>query len=200
MTMPDARHGRLTASRGGNAAAVVLAVLAAVALAVLLVRGGRSSDVVAPGTPAPEFMARTLDSVPRVKRLSDYRGQVVLLNLWATWCEPCKIEMPSIEALHRAYAPAGLKVVAVAVDDPGFEDRVRRFVAERGLTFEVLSEGSGEIERRYQALGIPATYLIGRDGIIRKRIAGASDWSSTGNRALVAQLLGVSPASDSVAR
>jgi cytochrome c biogenesis protein CcmG, thiol:disulfide interchange protein DsbE len=156
--------------------------------------------VVAPGAPAPDFTARTLDSIPRVKTLADYRGQVVLLNLWATWCEPCKVEMPSIEALHRAYAPSGLKVVAVATDDPGFEDAIRRFVAEHGLTFEVLSEGSGAIERAYQTRGIPATYLIGADGIIRKRIAGASDWSSPANRALVAQLLGVPVRGDSGAR
>jgi peroxiredoxin len=99
--------------------------------------------------------------------------------------------MPSIEALHRTFAPSGLKVLAVAVDDPGFEDRVRAFVARHRLTFEVLSEGSGRIETDYQARGIPATYLIGRDGIIRKRIAGATDWNSPANRSLVAQLLGV---------
>jgi peroxiredoxin len=186
------------AARRGHAAVVLLAVLAAAVLAFLFVRGAGNAGVVAPGTPAPDFTASTLDSVPRVKRLQDYRGQVVLLNLWATWCEPCKIEMPSIEELHRAYEPSGLKVVAVAVDDPGFEERVRRFVAERGLTFEVLSEGTGTIERQYQARGIPATYLIGRDGIIRKRIAGASDWSSPANRALVAQLLGTS--ADTAAR
>lgn len=156
--------------------------------------GGTAESIsaVSPGAPAPEFRAVTLDTPPVPRTLADYRGQVVLLNLWATWCGPCEWEMPSIEALHREYAPAGLKVVAVAVDDPGFEDRVRAFVARKGLTFEVLSEGSGKIERDYQARGIPATYLIGRDGIVRKRIAGATEWDSPANRALVAQLLGVS--------
>ena len=189
-----------TSARRGHAALVVLAVVVAAALAFLLVRSGSGGAVVAPGSPAPDFTARTLDTIPRVKTLADYRGQVVLLNLWATWCEPCKVEMPSIEALHRAYASSGLKVVGVATDDPGFEDAVRRFVAEHGLTFEILSEGSGAIERAYQARGIPATYLIGADGIIRKRIAGASDWSSPANRALVAQLLGVPMRGDSGAR
>jgi peroxiredoxin len=97
--------------------------------------------------------------------------------------------MPAIEALHRDFAPAGLKGVAVAVDDPGFEQRVRDFVARKELTFEILSEGSGKIEQDYEARGIPATYLIGRDGLIRKRVAGATDWNSPANRALVAQLL-----------
>ena len=150
-----------------------------------------TTSAVSPGSAAPDFRAVTLDAHPAAKRIADYRGQVVLLNLWATWCGPCEWEMPSIEALHRDFAASGLKVVAVAVDDPGFEQRVREFVARKGLTFEILSEGSGKIEADYEARGIPATYLIGRDGLIRKRVAGASDWNSAANRALVAQLLGV---------
>ena len=153
-----------------------------------------SRMVKAPGAPAPDFHAVTLDPVPVAKTIADYRGQVVLLNIWATWCGPCEWEMPAIETLHRDFAPKGLKVVAVAVDDPGFEQRVRDFVARKQLTFEVLVEGSGKIEQDYEARGIPATYLIGADGVIRKRVAGASDWNSPANRALVAQLLGAGPA------
>jgi len=160
-------------------------------LAAVLLSCGKSPPIITAGTSAPDFRAVTLDAAPHAKTLADFRGQLVLLNLWATWCVPCEEEMPSIEALHRTYSSAGLKVVAVAVDDPGFEDRVRAFVQRHGLTFEVLSEGSGAIERDYQARGIPASYLIGPDGIIRKRIAGASDWSSAANRALVAHLLGL---------
>ena len=144
---------------------------------------------VSPGAPAPDFRAVTLDAHPVPKGIADYRGDVVLLNLWATWCGPCEWEMPSIEALYRDFGPKGLKVVAIATDDPGFEQRVRDYVARKGLTFEILSEGSGKIETDYETRGIPATYLIGRDGIIRKRVAGASDWNSPANRALVAQLL-----------
>jgi peroxiredoxin len=148
-------------------------------------------STVGPGSPAPAFRAVTLDARPVAKSLADYQGEVVLLNLWATWCKPCEWEMPSLQALHESYAASGLKVVAVAVDDPGFEQRVRDFIRERNLTFEVLSEGSGKIEADYQTHGIPATYLIGRDGLIRKRVAGASDWNTDANRALVAQLLGI---------
>jgi len=174
-------------------------VILMVGAAILLVAGvvflpGLSSSraaAVTPGAPAPDFRAVTLDVPPAPKTIADYRGEVVLLNLWATWCGPCEQEMPSLQALHEAFGPKGLKVVGVAVDDPGFEQRVRDFVKRKGLTFEILSEGSGKIESDYQTLGIPATYLIGRDGVIRKRIAGASDWNSPVNRALVAQLLGV---------
>ena len=170
----------------------------AIAAVVLLVTGlayagafDLATSRVSPGSPAPDFRAVTLDAQPVAKTIADYRGQVVLLNLWATWCGPCEWEMPSIQALHNDFAGAGLKVVAVAVDDPGFEQRVRDFVARKGLTFEILSEGTGRIEADYEARGIPATYLIGKDGLIRKRVAGASDWNSPANRALVAQLLGV---------
>ncbi len=178
----------------GAARTLVVTVLALAGVAgILLMR--RSPDAAARmitvGSTAPDFLAKTLDSVPKTRSLADYRGQVVLLNLWASWCEPCRVEMPSIEALYRQFGPHGLKVVAVATDDPGFEDRVRSFVARYGLTFDVLSEGSGRIEQSYQSLGIPSTFLIGRDGMIRKRVTGASDWSSPANQALVSQLLGI---------
>ncbi|NUQ12593.1 MAG: TlpA family protein disulfide reductase [Gemmatimonadaceae bacterium] len=172
---------------------LVAGALAVAGAIGLLAWGGAfatGSSGVSPGSPAPDFRAVTLDASPRPKGIADYRGQVVLLNLWATWCGPCEWEMPSLEALHRDFAPQGLRVVAVAVDDPGFEQRVRDFVARKGLTFEILSEGSGKIEADYEARGIPATYLIGKDGLIRKRVAGASDWNTPANRALVAQLLG----------
>ena len=176
-----------------NRGVIVTAVLVAGAAAALAYSGAfeLAESRVAPGAPAPDFRAVTLDAQPVARGIADYRGQVVLLNLWATWCGPCELEMPSIQALHNDFATAGLKVVAIAVDDPGFEQRIRDFVARKGLTFEVLHEGSGKVESDYEARGIPATYLIGRDGLIRKRVAGASDWNSPANRALVAQLLGV---------
>lgn len=145
------------------------------------------------GSPAPDFAARTLEPLPRTKGITDYEGQVVLLNIWATWCTPCRVEMPSIQALHEAYGPSGLRVVAVSIDDPGSEQKIRDFVREYRLTFEVLHEPTGEIQRRYQTTGVPETLLIGRDGIIRRKVIGAVDWNSPGNHALVAALLGVAP-------
>ena len=123
------------------------------------------------------------------KSLASYRGQVVLLNIWATWCGPCRAEMPSIEQLHREYGPRGLKVVAVSVDDPGQQAAVRKFARELGLTFEILQDPTHDIQRAYQTTGVPETFVLGKDGVIRKKIIGATDWSSQGTRALVAQLL-----------
>jgi cytochrome c biogenesis protein CcmG/thiol:disulfide interchange protein DsbE len=127
--------------------------------------------------------------MPSTKSLADYKGQVVLLNIWGTFCLPCRDEMPAIEKLHQAMAPQGLKVVAVSMDDPGFEKQIRSFVKEFGLTFQILYDPSGKITNDYQTTGVPETFIIARDGVIRKKVIGASDWNSEGNRALISQLL-----------
>jgi peroxiredoxin len=145
------------------------------------------------GSAAPPFEARTLGTPARTKTLADYQGQVVLLNVWATWCAPCRVEMPSMQALHEAYGPKGLKIVAVSIDDPGSEETIRAFAREFGLTFEILHDPSGAIQKSYQTTGVPETFVMGRDGVIRKKVIGAVHWDSPPNRALVAQLLGVAP-------
>jgi cytochrome c biogenesis protein CcmG/thiol:disulfide interchange protein DsbE len=141
------------------------------------------------GTKAPDFSAFTLDSVPKEKRLADYRGQVLMINVWATWCLPCRVEMPSIEALHKAYGPKGLKIVAVSIDDPGTEAGIRAFVKQYGLTFEILHDPKGAITDLYDITGYPETFIIGRDGVIRKKLMSATDWNSPDARALVDRLL-----------
>jgi cytochrome c biogenesis protein CcmG, thiol:disulfide interchange protein DsbE len=141
------------------------------------------------GTKAPDFKALTLDSIPREKRLADYRGQVLMINVWATWCLPCRVEMPSIEALNKAYASKGLKIVAVSIDDPGTDSTIRAFVKQYGLTFEVLHDAQGRISESYDITGYPETFIVGRDGIIRKKLMSASDWNSPDARALMDRLL-----------
>lgn len=175
-----------------------LAVVASIVLAaVVLLGAGRYflSDELAPvglGAKAPGFSVMTLDPTPVKKTLADYRGQVVLINIWATWCPPCRVEMPSIEKLHNAYATKGLKVVAISVDDPGTDSLVRDFVKQYKLTFEVLHDTGGQegkVSRDYQTTGYPETVIIGRDGVIRKKFLGATDWNSPSNRALIERLL-----------
>jgi peroxiredoxin len=144
---------------------------------------------VAVGSKAPDFTAVTLDSIPRDKHLADYRGQVVMINVWATWCLPCRVEMPSIEALHRAYAPKGFKVLAVSIDDPGHAETIRNFVKQYDLTFEVLHDPAQKIVNLYDISGYPETFVIGRDGVIRKKYLSATDWNSPDHRALVERLL-----------
>lgn len=146
------------------------------------------------GSQAPPFTASTLDATPRTKTLADYKGKVVLLNVWATWCPPCREEMPSIERVHRAFAGQGLAVVAVSIDDPGKEDEIREFVREYGLTFEILHDAAAGIKKNYQLTGYPETFVIARDGTIRKKVWGGADWSSDANRALIRELLGATTA------
>ena len=147
-------------------------------------------SLVEPGSKAPSFEAVTLDTPPRIKSLDEYRGKVVLLNIWATWCEPCRVEMPSIEALHKSLGPKGLQVIAVSVDEPGFEKQVRDFAQQYSLTFQILYDpDTAGIRKRYQTTGYPETFIIGKDGLIRRKLIGATDWNSKGNRALIEHLL-----------
>ena len=151
------------------------------------------------GDEAPNFRAATLDSVAREKTLAEYKGNVVMINIWATWCKPCVVEMPSIEQLHQAYAPRGLKVIAVSVDDPGTDEQIRAFAKQYALTFEILHDQGGQagpVSRLYDATRYPQTVIIGRDGIIRKKISGAADWNSPVNRALIERLLEENPVAD----
>lgn len=141
------------------------------------------------GTEAPDFHANALAEGDRRKTLADYHGQVVLLNVWATWCAPCRVEMPSMQRLQQQFGPQGLKIVAVSIDDPGSEEAIREFGKEYGLTFELLHDPAGEIRRTYQTTGVPETFVIARDGTIRKKVIGATEWDSEGNQALIRQLL-----------
>ena len=147
------------------------------------------------GSKAPEIQGVTVDGTRRQKTLADYSGKVLLVNVWATWCEPCRVEMPSIEKLHREFGSQGLAVVAISVDDPGAEQRIRDFVKELRLTFEVLHDPRQVTTASYQITGYPETFVIARDGTIRRKLIGAADWSSEANRALVRELLGRTTAS-----
>ncbi len=169
-------------------------VLSLVAVVIALLYAGKRTlggeiSPVGVGVEAPDFRAVTLDSVPRPRSIADYRGKVLLINIWATWCGPCRIEMPSIEQLNKAYAGRGLQVVAVSVDDPGTEAQIRDFVKQYGLTFQILHDATGDIGRIYQTTGYPETVIVGRDGLIRKKLMGATDWNSPENRRLVEGLL-----------
>jgi cytochrome c biogenesis protein CcmG/thiol:disulfide interchange protein DsbE len=141
------------------------------------------------GSKAPDFTAFTLDSVPRPKHLSDYRGKVLMINVWATWCLPCRVEMPSIEALNKDYAAKGLKIVAVSIDDPGTDSTIRSFARQYGLTFEILHDPQGKVTELYDISGYPETFIVGKDGVIRKKLMSATDWNSPEARSLVDRLL-----------
>ncbi len=128
-----------------------------------------STGSVKVGNPAPDFALPSLDG--KTVRLSDLRGQVVLINFWATWCPPCRMEMPAIQDAYEANHQKGFTVLAVSVAEPA--SSVRSFVQEFGLTFTPLLDSKGEVSSRYQAMGLPTSIFVDREGIIRAIHVGA---------------------------
>jgi peroxiredoxin len=144
------------------------------------------------GIEAPDFKAMNIASGDTV-RLKDFRGQVLLVNLWATWCTPCEAEMPEIQRLYDALKPEGLRVLAVSEDEQG-TDVVQKWVAQHKLTFDVLHDRSMKVEDLYHAVGLPESFVIDRSGRIVKRVTGFRvHWDDDSQKALFRALL-ASPA------
>ncbi len=147
------------------------------------------------GTVAPDFEVEDLDG--GLVRLSDHSGDVVLVNIWATWCLPCREEMPSMERLYQEIGGDGFEIMAVSIDaELGFFDLtgnvggdIREFANSLGLTFPILHDPSGGIMRLYRATAVPETFLIGRDGIIYKKVAGGTEWDAPQHKELIQRLL-----------
>jgi peroxiredoxin len=163
-------------------------VIGMIAGAVALVKNSPDSYGVAVGKKAPDFRVVDLATGDTVSLREKYKGQVTLVNIWATWCGPCKEEMPAMEQAYKELAPKGFKVAAVSIDETDAAS-VTSFAAELDVTFDLLQDRSGLIQRTYQTTGVPESFLLDRDGVIVKRIIGAHDWSSKVNRDLVERLL-----------
>lgn len=136
---------------------------------------------------APSIAGEPLEPGP--SRLADYGGKVVLLNFWATWCPPCRAEMPSMQALYEAYRERGLVVLAVSVDVQG-RSAVAPFIEARKLTFPVLLDPRSVAQSIYGVGAIPTSFLLDRRGRIVSREVGAMDWNSAAARSIVERLLG----------
>jgi thiol-disulfide isomerase/thioredoxin len=174
-------------------------------VAALLLMGGvvvtawlarDSNRPVIAGEPAPAFTATLLDGTPVT--LEELSGKVVLLNIWATWCPPCRFEMPSMQRLREAIPDEDFLVVAVSVDaaEPGQPDAFGRiagdvgdYIDENGYTFTVWHDPSGGVQRTYQTTGVPESFLIGRDGLIYKKVAGPTEWDAAEYQDMVRRLL-----------
>ncbi|HET6779349.1 MAG TPA: TlpA disulfide reductase family protein [Gemmatimonadales bacterium] len=165
---------------------VVVAGLATGAFA--LSRLGSDIQRVEVGAEAPDFRVINLATGDSVSLREHYEGSVTLINIWATWCIPCRVEMPAMERVYRDLAPRGFKIAAISIDEGSPED-VSAFVQDLKLTFDVLQDRSTGIQQIYQTTGVPESFLVNRQGIIVKRIIGAHDWASPVNRALVERLL-----------
>ena len=117
------------------------------------------------GLEAPSYAARNMsgDSVS----LALLRGKPVLLNVWATWCLPCKEEIPYLESLHGKYAAQGLQIVGVSVDARGDESKIEEFARDFQMTYPIWRDPDERVNTRFLAIGVPSTYIIDRDGILR---------------------------------
>jgi cytochrome c biogenesis protein CcmG/thiol:disulfide interchange protein DsbE len=154
----------------------------------LLAEFGSPEARVEIGARAPDFRAVDLATGDSVSLRQHYRGAVTLVNVWATWCEPCKIEMPAMEKLYLSMAPQGFKIAAVSIDE-GEPDDVRAFGDSLDLSFDLLQDRSTKVQRIYQTTGVPESFLLNRQGLIVKRVIGAHDWDSEVNRGLIQRLL-----------
>ncbi len=119
---------------------------------------------------APDFELKTTEG--KIVKLADLRGQAVLVNLWATWCPPCRAEMQSIEKMYQEYSGRGFTILAVNMTRQDNPDAVMPFATKLGLTFPVLLDENGEVERAYQMQSLPSSYFIRRDGIINEVVIG----------------------------
>ncbi|PJA77663.1 MAG: thiol-disulfide oxidoreductase ResA [Nitrospirae bacterium CG_4_9_14_3_um_filter_51_5] len=138
------------------------------------------------GSPAPDF--RLMDLHGKAVSLSDFHGKVVLLNFWATWCGPCRIEMPAMEALYGSLQSKGLEILAVSVDQQGTAV-TRPFQEAMGLSFPILHDQDYQVGLIYGARTLPMTFAIDRKGIIRQLVYGARDWNSPEARRGLSEIL-----------
>jgi peroxiredoxin len=134
---------------------------------------------------APELELSDLTGRPI--RLRDFRGRVVLLNFWATWCAPCREEMPALETLAQELGPQGLAVVGVNAKES--RSKVEAFVREHGLRFPILLDPDGRAVEAYQVFGLPATFVVDRRGTLVGTVLGIRDWTGPDARAYLRQLL-----------
>jgi len=143
-----------------------------------------------PGTVAPAFRLPALEGGE--VDLLKYRGRLVVVNFWATWCPPCVQEMPSLERLHRTLGREGVQVLGVSIDED--EAVLRRFVAARGVTFPILRDPGGRrAAEAYRTTGWPETFVIDPAGLIKEQYVGPAEWDTPEALAHFRQLLSPMP-------
>jgi cytochrome c biogenesis protein CcmG, thiol:disulfide interchange protein DsbE len=178
-------------------------VVTLVAVAVLVLVFGivwmQSSKYEPPkiGKAAPDFSLVDLND--KEVRLSDLRGKVVFLNFWATWCKPCKEEMPSMEILHRNFEKDGLVVLAVSIDRVTTTKDIPPFIKSMNLSFPVLVDSWGKTDMPYKRMGVPETFIIDQQGVIREIVIGPRDWTRLDSLTVLTGLLKVTPKTVKVA-
>ena len=168
---------------------IVVMVLGGLGLgAWALTRFGPESGPVQVGSRIPDYKLVDLATGDSVSLREHYKGRVTLVNIWATWCGPCREEMPSMQEAFAKLKPRGFAIAAVSVDEGSVND-VKRFARQYGLTFDILHDRATRIQQVYQTTGVPESFLVDRKGVIVKRLIGAHNWASPANIAQIERLL-----------
>ena len=143
-------------------------------LVCLLASCGQRPEVAEVGKPAPDFTL--VDTKGKTWKLAELKGQVVFLNFWATWCPPCREEMPSMQEVHASLPEDKFTMLAVlSNDDPALADAM---AAKIGTTFPILIDPANKAGQAYGLTGVPETYIIDKQGILREKFMGAVHWDS----------------------
>lgn len=147
--------------------------------------GSRSVEV---GKAVPEYRAVSVDGDS--VSLASQRGKVVLFNVWATWCHPCRDEIPELLVLYDKYKPRGLELVGVSIDANGSEDAIRSFMKDFRMTYPVWRDPDERVSTEFLVVGVPATFLIDRNGTLRWRKTGPIQPGDSSLTAAIEQALG----------
>ena len=123
--------------------------------------------------PAPEYQAITLDN--EAVSLTDYKGKVILVNLWATWCEPCRDEMPLLEDLSQTFSHTDFEVIGVSIDETGFEKKIQQILDSGEISYEIWLDPSNKFQFKFRTIGVPESFLIDREGMIVHQWKGEFD-------------------------
>ncbi|HRP08542.1 MAG TPA: TlpA disulfide reductase family protein [Gemmatimonadales bacterium] len=140
------------------------------------------------GNRAPDYRVPMAGSTDSISLREHYAGQVTLVNIWATWCLPCRAEMPSMQEVYADYRDRGFRIAAVSVD-AGSSDKVIEFGRELGLTFDLLHDASGGIQQTFRTIGVPQSFLLDRDGVVQWIELGEEDWRLPQHRERIERLL-----------
>jgi cytochrome c biogenesis protein CcmG/thiol:disulfide interchange protein DsbE len=166
---------------------VVLVLFAALFLIGYVAKDRQTGrKIVASGDQAPEFRLQAMDG--STVNLSDFRGKVVMLHFWATWCPPCVEELPTLDKLYRTVVDKDFQLLAVSVDEGGAPE-VAAFLKKNGLNLPVLLDPDRTIAGLYGTYKFPETYIVDRQGVVRYKVIGPRDWSDPANMKLVRDAL-----------
>ncbi len=176
---PVSARRRLVVILGGFA-------ILALAFGVVWMQSSKYEPLVV-GMNAPDFSLPDLQG--KNQRLSAYRGKVIFLNFWATWCKPCKEEMPSMQVLWDNLKQEDFVMLAISMDRVTTTKEIPPFIENMKLTFPILTDSWGQTDKRYKLMGVPETYIIDQNGVLREKVIGPRDWTRPESMETIVRLL-----------